>query len=266
MEETLYKELCNDFLPVFRKLCGTEVYSITLGGFHGKGIADEKSDFDFGIFYEKPAEREVRRLAYKEISQLVSKWKLKNVMVDGPWARTYSEVDEQLELWLTGKGKPEPYEWTIWGYNILTDIYNVQIVEDPYGRVAEWKERLATYPEALKESIIKKHASSLKYWRNDYHYLNKVRRKDAVFLASLNARLIQDMVQVIYALNEFYYPGDGMNLKYSKQFACKPERFEERVVDILHTTGSDDAYDLQYRKMKDLIDDVLMLAKTKNLP
>lgn len=63
MEETLYKELYDDFLPVFRKLCGTEVYSITLGGSHGKGIADGNSDFDFGIFYEKPAEREVRRLA-----------------------------------------------------------------------------------------------------------------------------------------------------------------------------------------------------------
>ena len=57
-----------------------------------------------------------------------------------------------------------------------------------------------------------------------------------------------------------------MNLKYSEQFDCKPGRFEERVVDILHTTGSDDAYELQYGKMKDLIDDVLMLVKTKNLP
>ena len=260
-EDTLYKELCDDFLPVFRKLAGTEVYSITLSGSRGKGAADLNSDFDFGVFYEEPAKREVRRLAYEEINRLVSKWKQKNVLVDGPWARTYAEVDEKLDLWLTGKGEPEPYVWTIWGYNLLTEINNMQVVEDPYGRVSQWKERLSTYPEALKNSIIKKHSASLEYWRNDYHYLNKVRRKDVVFLASLNARLIQDIVQIIYALNAYYYPGDGMNLKYSEQFECKPERFEERVTDILQTTGSDDAYEVQYKKMIGLIDDVLALVR-----
>lgn len=261
MEETLYKEMLNEFLPVFRKLAGTEVYSITLGGSRGKKAADQNSDFDFAVYYEEPAKKEVGQLAFQEIHDLVSKWKLKNVLIDGPWARTYLEVDEQLEMWLTGKGKLEPYEWTIWGYNILTAIYNEQIIEDPYGRVAGWKERLLVYPEVLKESIIKKHASSLTYWRNDYHYRNKVHRKDVVFLASLTARLIQDIVQVIYALNEFYYPGDGMNLKYSEQFDCKPEKFEERITDILHTGESAEAYEIQYKKMTGLIDDVLALVK-----
>lgn len=261
LKEELYKELCNEFFPVFRKLAGTEVYSITLSGSHGKRTADRNSDFDFGIFYEKPAERDVRRLVYKEISRLIAKWKARNILVDNIWPRTYAEIDEQLELWLTGRGTPEPYEWTIWGYNILTDIYNMQVIEDPYDRITKWKEQLSTYPEALKISIMKKHSSSLTYWRNDYHYLNKVRRKDIVFLASLNARLIQDIMQVIYALNEFYFPGDDSNLKFTKQFACKPERFEERIADILHITEADAAYEMQYRKMIGLIDDVLALVK-----
>lgn len=261
MDESLYKEMCNDFFPVFQKLAGTEVYSITLGGSHGKGTADQNSDFDFGIFYEKPAERDVRRTAYKEISRLISKWKTENVSVDNIWPRTYAEVDEQLALWLTGQGKPEPYEWTIWGYHILTDIYNMQILKDPFGRAGQWKEQLSVYPETLKASIIRKHASSLSYWRNDYHYQNKVRRKDIVFLASLNARLLQDMLQIVYALNAFYYPGDGANLTYTEQFSCKPAHFEERIADILHLAEAEDAYEVQYRKMMELTDDVLALAR-----
>lgn len=261
MNETLYKEMINDFLPVFRKFAWSEVYSVILCGSYGKGIADQNSDFDFGIYFEQPAEREVRKQAYKEISRLTKKWKDKGIVVDSVWSRTYAEVDEQLELWLAGMGKPELYEWTIWGYHILTAIYNQQVVEDPYGRIAKWKERLSVYPEALKESIIKKHCSSLKYWRNDYHYRNKVGRKDVVFLASITARLIQDIMQVIYALNEFYYPGDGMNLKYTEQFACKPKEFEERIIAILHLTESNNAYEMQYKRIIELIDDVLALVK-----
>lgn len=261
MKETVYKELLNDFLPVFRKFAGTEKYSITLAGSRGKGMADEKSDFDFGIFVEKVAEREVRKQAYKEINRLKEKWEKRGMVVDDVWPRTYAEVEEQMEPWFNGQGEPEKYVWTIWGYHILPSIFNQQIIEDPHGRVAKWKEQLAIYPEVLKESIIKKHGSSLNYWRNDYHYRNKVYRKDVVFLSSLTARLIHDMLQVIYALNEFYYPGDGMNLKYTEQFDCKPEKFEERVVDVLHLSESDDAYEIQYRKMMKVMDDVLILAK-----
>lgn len=261
IEETLYNEMCNEFFPIFKKLAGTDVYSITLGGSHGKGISDRNSDFDFRIYYEKSVEQNTRRIIFEEINQLVSEWKAKNVEVDGIFPRTYSQVDEQLELWLTGNGKLVPYEWTVWGYNILTDIYNQQIIEDPYGRATQWKERLSVYPEALKASIIKKHASSLKYWRNDYHYLNKVKRKDVVFLSSITARLIQDIVQVIYAMNEFYYPGDGMNLKYSQLFEYKPYKFEERITEILHISESDDGYEIQYKNMTGLIDDVLSLTE-----
>lgn len=263
IEETLYKEMLSEFLTVFRKFAGTDVYSVTLCGSYGKGIADGNSDFDFGIYYEEPAEKSIRRQVYKEVQRLIEKWKAKGIVVDEVWPRAYSEVDEQLEMWLTGKGTPEPFVWTIWGYNPLTAIYNQQIIEDPYGRIARWKERLSVYPKPLKESIINKHASSLTYWRNDYHYRNKVHRKDVVFLASLTTRLIHDMMQVIYAVNEFYYPGDGMNLQYTEQFECKPERFEERIVDVLQVSEDEDGYEVQYKKMTGLMDEVLMLLVEK---
>jgi hypothetical protein len=257
MDEALYKEVCNDFFPAARKFAATKVYSITLGGSHGKGVSDAHSDFDFRIYYEAPVEPEKKRAVHEEIKQLVNKWKTKNIEVDGVWARTYAEIDEQIDLWFSGNGKALEYQWTMWGYHILTDIYNQIILEDPCGRAAQWKERLSVYPEAIKESIIKKHSASLKYWRNDYHYLNKVNRKDIVFLASVTARLIQDIIQIIYALNHFYYPGDGMNLIYSQQFKLKPDNFEERVAVILRRAESPNTYELQYNNMISLIDDTL---------
>jgi len=111
----------------------------------------------------------------------------------------------------------------------------------------------------LKKAIVKQYSASLKYWRNDYHYLNKVNRKDVVFLASITARLVQDIVQIVYALNEFYYPGDGMNLEYTRQFKKKPRNFEERAADVFCVSETEGAYKIQYEKVIDLIDDTLAL-------
>lgn len=261
IDKMLYDEMCNDFFPVFKKIPATKIYSLTLGGSHGKGISDLDSDFDFRIYYEASIEKSKIDFIFKEVDQLVSKWKAKNIEVDGIYPRTYAEVDEQLDLWLSGKGKLVPTLWSIWGYNILTDIYNQQIIEDPYGKAEEWKKRLSVYPGALKESILSLHGSSLKYWRNDYHYRNKVDRKDAVFLSSITARIIQDIVQVIYALNEFYYPGDGMNLLYTKSFLIKPNDFEKRITELLQMIDSDESYILQYKRILELINDILHLIK-----
>jgi len=261
MDKTLYDEMCGAFFPVFKKLSATDVYSITLGGSHGKGISDLNSDFDFRIYYEKPVENDMKVLVFDEVKTLCAEWKEKGVKVDGIFPRAYADVDEQLDLWMSGKGKPVPYTWTVWGYHILTDIYHQQILEDTHGKAAEWKERLAVYPAALKESLIKHHGSSLEYWKNDYHYKNKVDRKDVVFLNSVTNRLIHDMIQVVYALNEFYYPGDGMNLEYTQRFKLKPGNFEERITAILQSYE----YAEQYNNIIGLINDTLLLVKNNTI-
>ena len=176
--KTQYDAMCKEFFPLFKSLAATEVYSITLGGSHGRELSDQNSDYDFRIYYEKPSDQIMQKLAFDEITALCEKWRAKGVKVDGIFPRTYKEVDDQIDLWLTGNGKLIPYVWTIWGYSILTDIYNQKIIYDPYGKATQWKERLSVYPEPLKKSILSQYASSLEYWRNDYHYLNKIKRND----------------------------------------------------------------------------------------
>jgi len=261
MKTNLFEEICDDFFPVFKKIPDTEKYAITIGGSHGKGISDSNSDYDFRIYYEKPVIPEKRKPISEEISQLVNKWREKKIEVDYVWARTIDEINQYIDSAMAGNYELVNKEWTVWGYNVLTDIYSQKIIEDPFGIAKTWKDRLSVYPVKLKESIIKKYSSSLKYWTNDYHYLNKVKREDVTFLASITSRLINDIVQLIYALNEFYYPGDGMNLKYTKQFGKKPDNFEERTVKILYPGPSDDVFQKQYDELKKLINDTLLLIQ-----
>lgn len=259
LDNNLYNELCNDFLPVFKKILATKKYAITLGGSHGKGIADKNSDFDFRIYYEKCVDRDDFKHVFAEIQDLVQKWNNQGIKVDSLWPRSISEIDNKLDKWCSGQGSLIPYEWSIWGYNLLTDIYNQKIVDDPFLVAEGWKKKLSTYPIKLEKSIIQKHSSSLKYWRNDYHYINKVKRKDFVFLSSLTARLVNDIMQIIYALNHFYYPGDGMNLIYTKNFSKKPDNFEDRITISLYPKHCEDMLKNQYNDIISLINDTLKL-------
>ncbi len=95
-------------------------------------------------------------------------------------------------------------------------MYNQYVIDDPHGVLAAWNRLLTPYPLALKQAVINKHHSSLRHWRQDYHYANIIERQDPVFLASLSARLIHDVMQVLFALNETYFPGDGANLVYAE--------------------------------------------------
>jgi len=122
--KALYDEMCGEFFPVFRKLAASDIYSITLGGSHGKNISDQNSDFDFRIYVEKFVEPDKIRDIFDEVNGLVLKWKSKGVEVDGIFPRTYAEVDGQLDTWLSGSGRLVPYEWTVWGIT-FSPIYTI---------------------------------------------------------------------------------------------------------------------------------------------
>jgi hypothetical protein len=59
----------------------------------------------------------------------------------------------------------------------------------------------------------------------EWLYRHTVMRGDVVFLAGMG----DDMLQVLFALNECYYVGDGNNLRYVATFAIKPPAVEERI-------------------------------------
>ncbi len=259
IDQALYDQLCADVLPVFRSMSMDGRYAITLGGSHGKGLSDRSSDFDFRLYYTQQADKPQWDAAFADLNRFIQKWKALDVEIDGVWARSVTDVDRQLDEWITGKAAPVPMFWNVWGYHFLTDIYNQAIVEDPCGIAQDWKDRLAVYPDTLRRSILDRCSFSLRYWRNDYHYRNKVTRRDVVFSAAITSRLINDVMQVIYALNRFYFPGDGMNLHYAEKFSVKPESLNERVIEILYPGSGPDSLERQYEAMLRLIDDVLSL-------
>jgi Domain of unknown function (DUF4037) len=256
-----YREMLDECLPLIRGF-GIGRQAIAIGGSRGKLIADHRSDVDFRLYADeiRGGASYTRTAEWGPFVQVVEQWRARGIEIDYVWARTIGEIDAALEAWLDGQVRPDDCDWAVWGYHLLTDLYHQQAVEDPHGVVAGWKERLRVYPSKLKAALLARHLGLLRYWRADYHYANKVERGDVVFLASLSARLAHDIMQVLFALNETYYPGDGNNLAFASQFTRLPPRFAERVAAALYPAPADDGFARQRSTLVELIDDVERLA------
>ncbi|MHB9032956.1 MAG: DUF4037 domain-containing protein [Anaerolineae bacterium] len=243
----------DDFVPLCQTF-GRGRWSIAIGGSFGKGSNDRTSDLDMSYYCDELA------MSWGEIEAafmpLVRKWDALGVKVDGVWVRLIPEIETALAGWLAGEVRPVELVWSVWGYHLLPDLYHQRIILDPYHVAADWKARLAVYPPVLQRAVIRKHLGSLQYWRRDYHYASKVRRGDIVFLAGLSARLVHDMCQVIFALNERYFVGDGQNLRFIAGMALQPRDFSARVQQALYPAPGEHMYEEQYAVLCGLIDEL----------
>ncbi|KAA3664330.1 MAG: DUF4037 domain-containing protein [Chloroflexi bacterium] len=255
----------DECLPLIKAL-GKGRCAVSIGGSRGKRTTDNWSDIDFRLFCDEivGASKFTETEAWQVFSQAVDKWREKGIEIDYVWPRTIRDVDAQLAGWLRGEIRPLPIVWTLWGYHLLTDLTNQIIVDDPNGIIAAWQAKLTPYPQVLQDAIIKKYMKSLTHWRPDYHYRNKVERGDKVFLASISARLVQDMMQILFALNKTYYVGDGNNLHYVAEFDIKPDNFAERTEAILFPEYGNDVLSKQYDAVVALIDEVMQLVREAN--
>jgi hypothetical protein len=246
-----------EFTPLIRQLAQGR-YAISIGGSRGKRTADALSDIDFRLWYDAYAPG--YEAVAKDLDARMAAWAKRGVNIDGVWRRKIADIDAALDRWAAGTAAPDDLVWTVWGYHLVTDVYNQQVIEDPHGLLAAWRERLATYPPALKAAILKKHLAFVRYWRDDYHYANKVARRDAVFLAGLTSKVVHSLIQILFALNETYYAGDGNNLRFIETFKRVPPGFAGEVERVLYPGRSENTYDEQRRQLIALIDRVERLA------
>lgn len=252
------EEAIRDLVPLLEALVQGR-HAVALGGSIGKGLSDAKSDLDLRLFYDTLEGPERLEAGRAEVRARIASWGRRGVAVDGYWPRRIADMEALLESQLAG-GEPLRYTWTIWGYHALTDLSNLLVLSDPWGVIAGWKERLRVYPPAFKAAIIEKHLQDLRYWRGDYHYRHKAERDDAVFCCGLAPKLLHSVMQILFALNETWYPGDGKNLEYARGFAIAPRDLEGRVRGLLFLPDAASSLPKQREALVALIDDVVALV------
>ncbi|TIX87694.1 DUF4037 domain-containing protein [Rhizobium sp. P44RR-XXIV] len=255
-------ELIAAMTPLIADLADDGNGAVALAGSRGKGRSDEQSDFDFRVYadtYRGPELRQTK--AWKRFEGAMRAWKLEGVRMDGVWMRRYAGVQNDLDSWLAGSAVPKNFEWTIWGYHLPTDLASQQIIADPRGLLAGWKQQLAQYPEALRATVLRQHMEILRYWAKDYHYESKVARRDLVFLVGLTGKLANAILQTVFAFNRAYFPGDGWNLPMAAELERLPPDFLQRMTAILEPGHDPDTWRRQRTALIGLIGDLeVMIA------
>lgn len=215
----------NDLLPLLRSLCLAD-YGIALGGAHAKGVDDAESDLDLYVFTANAHGNTDRtRLAAAfspEITQLVS-WGDDNPFIQGGTDFYYKGI--KVECWLRaswlietaikdsheGLIKRDYVTWTTTGfYNhvALSDIKVMKPLDDPTGLLARWQQEIAVYPEKLYEAVINTHLPAARFWPHNFHYSSAVERLDVIYTTGIVAQVVHNLIQVLFAVNRTYFPGD----------------------------------------------------------
>lgn len=253
-------DLIATMTPLIADLAENGHGAVALAGSRGKGRSDEQSDYDFRVYadgYRGPDIKQTEQ--WRRFESAMREWEAKGFRMDGVWMRSYAGVQRDLDAWLIGTAVPKTFEWTIWGYHLPTDLANQQIVLDPGGVLAGWKQQLAVYPEALRASVLRQYREVLQYWAGDYHYESKIARRDLVFLVGLTGKLANAILQVVFALNRAYFPGDGWNLPMAAELERLPPDFVPRMTSILEAGSGPDALQHQRGELIAMIADLEVL-------
>ena len=274
-------ELARELAPLLRRFVRGE-YGIALGGAHAKGVEDAESDLDLYVFARDILPNAERASLTRQASGNVS-----NVVSWGDDAEfTQAGTDfhyqgQKIECWLRhadmisasvaecrrGIVKREFVTWTTTGfYNhcVLSDLFHMVPLEDPAGMLARWQHEVAVYPSELRQAIVEQHLSAAHFWPDNFHYLSAIERCDLIYVTGIVQQVVHNLIQVLFALNRVYFPGDKKLDVAIRHLSLKPERTEERLQRLVFP-GAQPTQELlreQGEELRHLVREVHVLAQT----
>jgi hypothetical protein len=126
--------------------------------------------------------------------------------------------------------------WTVMGfYNhcTLSDLKNMVLIDDPYSLLARWKSQVVEYPPKLRAAIIAQYLGAAKFWPDNFHYKSAIERGDLIYVMGIVQQVVHNIIQVVFALNNTYFPGDKKLDSAIAHLPMKPQRFVARIKQLL---------------------------------
>ena len=259
-------------VPLLRQfVCGE--YGIAVGGAHAKNMDDPESDLDLYVFAGAvlpdadrtrltlqlaPDSRDVVSYGCAEpFEQAGTDFYLKNLKIEC-WLRNTASIERTIDECLEGVVKRDFVTWTTTGfYNhcCLSDLNSMIPVDDASGILARWKSRIRQYPPKLRDSIIKRHLGSARFWPNNFHYRSAIERKDVIYTTGIIQQVVHNLIQVLFAANEVYFAGDKKLSAAIAHLNNVPDHFPERVQQLLFpgVPVSVDALRSQQQELQNLL-------------
>jgi predicted nucleotidyltransferase len=235
----------------------TGVKAVVLGGSHARGRARPGSDIDLYILYSETAPFSI--LSIRELAETVNDTPGTGVTDFygwGPWVNGGAwltiggqRVDfiyrnlEQMER-VIAEAEAGQYElhyaqqppFGFFSGAYLGEIAVCIPLFDPEARLEVLKQRVATYPEALRQAVVQYYL-----WQAELGLTafapKFAGRSGAYGTAACLARAVNQLLLVLFALNRKYLMDDKTALAEAAEFERVPQEFERRVQQPLGRLG-----------------------------
>lgn len=275
------EKIVEDLLPLLRQFCIGE-YGIALGGSHAKGIGDAQSDVDIYLFARRvlpgAQRREIAKLAPLDPEPVYTwgdagdDWREvgTDFWVAGRkvecWLREMGRVDATLQASIEGRIARDCVVWTVMGfysYVLLSDLHVMRIIEDPCGILASWKARIADYPAPLREAITARYLAEARFWPDNFHYKTAVERCDILYTSGIVQQVVYALIQVVFALNRVYFPGEKMVGATLAKLSQQPADFAGRIRALVYPNDLASVGNLRAQQdaLAALVDEVARLVQ-----
>lgn len=234
------------------------INAVVLGGSHARGRAKPESDIDLGLFYSQASPFSIQHV--RELVESVNDTP-NPVVTDfygwGPWVnggawltigrqrvdfiyRSLEHVERVIAEAEAGRYELDYLQQPPFGFFSATYLGELAIcvpLFDPESRIDALKHRVANYPEALCCAVVPNYL-----WQAEFNLAAFARkfaaRGDAYGTAACLTRVVNQLVLVLFSLNQQYLLNDRTALAEVAEFARAPREFTSRTQQIFACPGN----------------------------
>ncbi len=231
--------------------------AVVLGGSYASGTQHEASDLDLGLYYHEatPFSLDQIRLVAEAVAvrspiTVTGFYEWGAWVNGGAWLPTaQGKVDflyrnlDQVQRAITeahqGLTHHDYDQQPTFGFYSVIYLAETQIclpLYDPEGRIADLKRQVAVYPPRLKHKIV---ADSL--WAAEFTLLHArgfAAQGDVYNTVGCLTRVVSNLTQALFALNERYYLRDKRVLEVIAMLPLVPPGYLEQINGVLAQPGS----------------------------
>ncbi len=222
-----------------------------------------EGDIDVFLYCDRIPEPKVREVILQHAGSGATEAKV-SVFTGGNWGTgdfiringvetwlmyfTINETLTNVEEILAGKYPDrEGYYYPVGRLAMLKKIH---IIFDKIDFLNGIKRRLNEYPKELAEELASYHLEQLK---DTEDFERAVARRDVLFYHVTLDNALDHFLQALFAMNKTFFPSRKRNFEHMKKFQIKPERCEDKILEIIRLGSTSDGIERSYRLLNDLI-------------
>jgi predicted nucleotidyltransferase len=259
----------------------TGIKAVVLGGSHARGRAQSGSDIDLYILYSEAAPFSIVNI--RELAEAVNDAQ-GPVVTDfygwGPWVnggawltiggqrvdflyRSLEHMERVIADAEAGRYELNYAQQPPFGFFSVAYLGEITVcipLFDPEARLEVLKGRVASYPEALRRAVVQDYL-----WQAELGLTafapKFARRSGAYGTAACLARVVNQLLLVLFALNRKYLMDDKTALAEVAEFERVPREFGQRVQQTLgHLGGAPDELSAAVDNVAQLFRDTVELT------